>query len=70
MATFLQQFSAWWISGNRDCLVTEWTAWSEPFGFGQISREKRVLRWATGFGQACPTELREVIYNSKLISES
>lgn len=66
LAVFIEEGGAWWISGDLDCQVTEWTAWSEPFGFGQISRERRILRWATGTGTPCPTELQQVKYTGKL----
>lgn len=47
------------LFGNRkiDCLVSQWTDWSEPYGFGTISRERVVLRYPQNGGEACPSEL-------------
>lgn len=42
-----------------DCLVTEWSEWSEPYGFGTISRERKVLRYPQNGGIQCPTDLKE-----------
>lgn len=50
-----------------DCQVSEWTAWSEPFGFGQISRHRKILRHPTENGLPCPA-LEEIQYTGMFIS--
>jgi len=41
-------------------LISEWTpAWSEPYGFGHIYRERSILRYPQNGGDACPTELKD-----------
>lgn len=57
-----------------DCQVTEWTSWSEPFGFGQISRHRKILRHPSVNGLPCP-ELEEIQYTgvpltSEMMAES
>lgn len=42
-----------------DCLVSHWSEWSEPYGFGTISRERVVLRNPQKGGVACPSELEQ-----------
>lgn len=41
---------------KTDCLVTPWSEWSTPYGFGDISREKKILRYPQGGGEPCPSE--------------
>ena len=45
---------------KTDCLVSEWSQWSAPYGFGTISRERKILRYPTNGGAACPAVLVEV----------
>lgn len=37
--------SAFLFDEKMDCQVTEWSEWSDPYGFGTISRERQVLRY-------------------------
>lgn len=48
--------SAVLFGGKTDCLVTPWSKWSEPYGFGEISREQKILRHSQGGGEPCPSE--------------
>ena len=47
------------LFGKKDCLVSQWTPWSGPLGFGQMTRERKILRYPANGGAACPTELDE-----------
>ena len=49
-----------------DCLVSEWTPWSQPYGFGQISRERKVLRHPTKGGEDCPQNLTDIQYTGMM----
>ncbi|XP_052264933.1 collagen alpha-1(XIV) chain-like isoform X1 [Dreissena polymorpha] len=42
-----------------DCLVSQWTPWSGPLGFGQMTRERTILRLPANGGAACPAQLEE-----------
>ncbi|WAR23211.1 COCA1-like protein [Mya arenaria] len=59
--------SAVWAVGARgflfrrtDCQVSAWSPWSEPFGFGQVSRERAILRHPDNGGTICPPELEQI----------
>ncbi|WAR04020.1 COCA1-like protein [Mya arenaria] len=45
---------------RTDCQVSSWSPWSEPFGFGQMSRERTILRHTANGGTPCPPELEEI----------
>lgn len=49
-----------------NCTVTEWSAWSEPYGFGQIARERHVRMHALNNGTECP-ELEDRLFTGKYI---
>lgn len=50
-----------------DCQVSEWSAWSEPYGFGTILRERKILRYPQNGGVPCPTNLVETTSTGKMI---
>lgn len=55
--------SAFLFDEKMDCLVTEW---SEPYGFGTISRERQVLRYPINGGEPCPDNLLETEETGKV----
>ena len=61
-AAYTATTDAFLFNRPLNCLVSEWSEWSEPFGFGQIARERKVLRYPANGGDACPTNLEEVQY--------
>lgn len=44
-----------------DCQVSQWGSWSEPFGFGDVYRRRKILRRPGPDGESCPilTEARQ-----------
>ncbi|WAR04019.1 COCA1-like protein [Mya arenaria] len=67
--------SAVWAVGARgflfrrtDCQVSAWSPWSEPFGFGQVSRERAILRYPDNGGTICPPELEQIKITGKRAS--
>jgi len=53
---------AFLFNRKLNCLVSQWSEWSQPFGFGQLSRERKVLRYPTKGGADCPTNLEDIQY--------
>lgn len=37
-----------------DCVVTQWSEWSETYGLGRSTRGRRILRYPENGGQPCP----------------
>ena len=60
------------LFGNKkiDCLISEWTEWSVPYGIGEIYRERSILRYPRNGGDECPTVLREINETSKLFIDT
>ncbi|KAL4234720.1 collagen [Mactra antiquata] len=48
-------------SCGTNCVLSAWSAWSEPYGFGQIKRTRTITANATGCG-TCSGALFEEIY--------
>lgn len=44
-------------SDKSNCTVSAWSVWSDPYGFGTISRERKVLQKNQNGGKPCPLEL-------------
>lgn len=59
---YFDSTDAFLFNKKTDCLVSEWSSWSGPFGFGSVSRERKVLRYPQNGGTQCPTDLTEVKY--------
>lgn len=53
------------FNATADCLVSQWSVWSEPYGFGTVSRHRAILRYPNNGGNACPTDLIETRLTSK-----
>ena len=53
------------VNNRKDCLMQEWTQWSQPFGFGSVSRERKILRHPEIEGRRCPTDLLQMKETSK-----
>lgn len=53
------QATAFFFNRRVDCQLSEWTEWSEPYAFGTVKREKKILRYPLEGGTACPTDLTE-----------
>lgn len=60
LAIYVCGTSSFLLGGKTDCLITEWSAWSEPHGFGEISRDRKILRYPLNGGDPCPKNLKEV----------
>lgn len=48
------------VDNPKDCLVTQWTHWSQPYGFGSIKRERKILRYPENGGRSCPDDLMQI----------
>lgn len=51
-----------------DCIVTQWSQWSELYGLGSRSRERSILRYPENGGQPCPSDLSQTTYTGDVFS--
>ena len=49
----------------RDCVVSEWSAWSAPLAFGVVERSRHIIQE----GQCCPDELLQQVNITSYLSE-
>ena len=57
---------AFFFTSKLDCLVSQWTEWSEPYGFGQISRNRAILRHPVNGGADCPPDLIDIHFTGMI----
>ncbi|XP_052809752.1 collagen alpha-3(VI) chain-like [Mya arenaria] len=53
---------------RTDCQVSDWSSWSKPFGFGQVSRERAILRHPSNGGSPCPPDMEEIKMTGQRVS--
>ncbi|XP_063398169.1 collagen alpha-1(XII) chain-like [Mytilus trossulus] len=48
-----------------NCQISQWSEWSEVYGFGARSKERVILRYPDNGGQPCPTDTVITEYTSR-----
>ncbi|XP_071121331.1 cartilage matrix protein-like [Mytilus edulis] len=48
-----------------DCQLSQWSEWSEVYGFGARSKERVILRYPDNGGKPCPTDTDITEYTSR-----
>lgn len=67
LAIGAEESNALFFNRKLDCLVTEWSVWSAPYGFGSIMRERKILRYPQNGGEPCPADLVDEKETGKFI---
>lgn len=48
-----------------DCLLSQWSQWSDVYGFGARSKERVILRYPDNGGKPCPNDMEITEYTSQ-----